>query len=101
MTQIKYNKVSPYFTTQKNTMYLEVLNYRSVPALAKDKLIPITSEYVNRPDLLAYDLYGTTRLWWVFSVRNPNVLKDPIYDMKEGVEIYVTNKEDLLSILNA
>ena len=43
--------------------------------------------YAYRPDLLAFDLYGTPRLWWVFAQRNPNEIEDPIYDFKPGVTI--------------
>jgi hypothetical protein len=28
-------------------------------------------------------------LWWVFSVRNPDTIKDPILDMLPGVKIYL------------
>ena len=44
-------------------------------------------QYENRPDLLAYDLYGDVNLWWVFAVRNKDVIKDPVYDMVAGVTI--------------
>jgi len=37
--------------------------------------------------LLAFDLYGTPRLWWVFAQRNPDQIEDPIYDFKPGVTI--------------
>jgi hypothetical protein len=59
----------------------------------------VASKYENRPDLLAYDLYGDSRLWWVFAVRNPSVIKDSIYDLVSGVSIYIpklaTLKKDL------
>jgi hypothetical protein len=49
----------------------------------------IASTYEYRPDLLAYDLYTDSRLWWVFANRNPNRLKDPYFDFVAGVQIYL------------
>jgi hypothetical protein len=51
--------------------------------------------YSQRPDLLAYDLYGSAKLWWVFSVRNPDVIKDPIYDFVEGAIIRIPRQDDI------
>ena len=55
--------------------------------------------YKNRPDLLAADLYGDAALWWVFAARNPNVLKDPLFDFRPGVTIYIPTKETLVADL--
>jgi hypothetical protein len=54
-----------------------------------------------RPDLLAYDLYNDSKLWWVFSQRNPNTLKDPLFDFVLGTWIYLpqyTTLENALSL---
>jgi len=44
-------------------------------------------------------LYGDPALWWVFVIRNPNVLQDPIFDFQPGVTIYVPQKQNLTSAL--
>ncbi len=95
-----YNKYSPYFKTPQTSWYLDVLTPREIPARDQDKPYQIKEIYRNKPHLLAYDLYGDSRLWWVFSMRNKDVIKDPIYDFVVGLEIVVTSKEDLMSILN-
>jgi hypothetical protein len=84
-----YSKTSPYFTTQIVNGYLDTLNFRDIPNERDDILFEVTSTYENRPDLLAYDLYQDTKLWWVFAVRNKRLLKDPVYDLKAGVKIYL------------
>lgn len=84
-----YNSYSPYFTTEIVNDYLDILNFRDIPVLSDDTLFTLTSTYQYRPDLLAYDLYKDHRLWWVFAVRNKNVLKDPVFDMEAGVKIYL------------
>ena len=84
-----YSKTSPYFTTQISNGYLDTMAFRDVPNERDDILFEVTSTYENRPDLLAYDLYQDARLWWVFSMRNKRLLKDPVYDLKAGVKIYL------------
>lgn len=85
----EYKRTSPYYITQQGTGYLDVMAWRSVPAAADDILFTVTSSYENRPDLLAYDLYNDVDLWWVFSARNPSILKDPVFDLKAGTKIYL------------
>lgn len=85
----QYSKKSPYYTTRENNQYLDVLNHRDIPAEVDDVLWEVTTQYENRPDLLAYDLYGDVNLWWVFAVRNKDVLKDPVYDLYAGQRIYL------------
>ena len=58
-----------------------------------------TSPYANT------DIYGffldvaNSSLWWVFAIRNPNVIQDPIYDFQPGVIIYVPQKQNLTTAL--
>jgi hypothetical protein len=84
-----YSNYSPYADTDLSKGYLDVMNFRTVPAEANDVLFTVTASYTHRPDLLAYDLYQNSSLWWVFAQRNPSVLKDPIYDLEPGVQIYL------------
>ena len=94
-----YSNTSPYSTTQETADYLDVLNPRTLTAELDDQSYTIERTYAYRPDLLAYDLYGSPRLWWVFVQRNPDQLEDPIYDFKPGVTIQLPNKENLLKDL--
>lgn len=75
-----YNNTSPYFTTPQNNLSLDFFSPRTITAEEDDISYTIDGIYAYRPDLLAYDLYGTPRLWWVFAQRNPDVIQDPIYD---------------------
>lgn len=90
-----YRKTSPYFNTSQNSLFLDLLVIRPVPAEADDFLYTIESQYNHRPDLLAYDLYGKAELWWVFTQRNMEILKDPIYDFEPGVAIHLPKKSNL------
>ena len=54
-----------------------MLQIRPIPAEPDDVLYTIEPQYTYRPDLLAFDMYGDKNLWWVFSQRNIEKLKDP------------------------
>jgi hypothetical protein len=94
-----YTKSSPWTTTQQNSLYLELLEIRPVPAESDDFRYIIENQYKHRPDLLAYDLYGNPKLWWVFVQRNMSVLKDPIYDFEPGTTIYLPKRSNLEKFL--
>ena len=85
-----YSKSSPYAQTSvyKNN-FLDVMVNRPIPMDPTDQLFTINQTYNLRPDLLAFDLYNDSRLWWVFAQRNPNRLKDPLFDFVTGVNIYI------------
>ena len=81
---------SPWYDTEIiNNRYLSILNIRSIPASDDDPLYVVQEQYTHRPDLLAFDMYDDYRLWWVFALRNPDVIKDPLRDFKAGTIIYL------------
>lgn len=95
-----YPTTSPYYLTDvyKN-QFLDVYINRNIPKLSDDVYWEITSTYNLRPDLLAYDTYNDSRLWWVFAVRNPNKLKDPMFDFVTGKKIYLPKLSVLKQVL--
>lgn len=94
-----YSKSSAYFGTGQFGQFLDVLEYRAIPKNAGDVEYKIDAVYRHRPDMLAYDLYGDAKLWWVFTSRNPNVLRDPVFDFVPGQTIFIPKKETLVSTL--
>ena len=97
MTNSLYPATSPYYNTGVvNGKFLDVMVDRAIPKLPSDIYWEITVVYNLRPDMLAYDLYGDSRLWWIFASRNPNRLADPLFDFVTGVGIYLP-KSDLLT----
>lgn len=96
---VTYKKTSPWSITQQNNLYLELLTIRPIPAEQDDFKYTIENQYKHRPDLLAYDLYGDPKLWWVFTQRNMDILKDPIYDFEPGVTILIPKKSNLVNYL--
>lgn len=94
-----YSKTSPYTNTSFYGFFLDVADLPEIPIIASDVAYQIDTIYKNRPDLLAYDLYGDQGLWWVFAMRNPNVLQDPVFDFEPGVTIFIPQKQNLVSAL--
>lgn len=95
----EYNATSPYFSTEKYGRYLDVMSFRSFTKRSDDVVYQIEKAYAFRPQMLAYDLYGDPRLWWVFAVRNPDRLKDPVFDFVDGLYIKVPYKQTLIDEL--
>ena len=97
-----YNPASFYYSTPSfsNNQFLDLWNPRPIPKLASDLLFTIPPQYEYRPDLLAYDLYGNPTLSWVFAVRNPNTLIDPLWDFTADTQIYLPQKSTLQTVLS-
>ena len=88
----------PYGKTTINTAgYLDIFVPVPVPVAGDDILYEIIPAYTYRPDLLANDLYGKKELWWVFAQRNPDILKDPVFDFLAGTKIYLPQGSNLQS----
>lgn len=95
----EYTNTSPWYLTQTKQDYLDVLAIRPVSAEVDDFYYTIESQYAFRPDLLAFDLYGESNLWWVFTQRNLDVLQDPVFDFTPGKKIYIPKKSSLFTVL--
>jgi len=100
MATVQYKKSSPWAnTTFAASGHLGQFQIRTIPADDDDVLYELEPQYIYRPDLLSYDIYGTPKLWWVFAQRNMDVLQDPIFDFVPGVQIFLPKKDNLLRAL--
>lgn len=99
MSIVNYNKYSPYHNTPQTSWYLSNWSPIDIGSDITDTLLELKPKYKYRPDLLAYDLYGTVNLWWVFMSRNPDVIVDPVFNMIPGVILYIPSSTRVSSIL--
>ena len=100
MANSLYPPSSPYYNINTvNGKFLDIMVNRQIPTLASDVYWEITPGYDLRPDMLAFDLYGDSKLWWVFASRNPNRLKDPFFDFVTGTGIYLPTSATLQQTL--
>ena len=71
---------SPWARTKiRDGQYLDILKIRPVPEDSDDVIYEIQSQYHQRPDLLAYDMYGSSKLWWVYAQRNMDTRLVSVY----------------------
>jgi hypothetical protein len=95
-----YSASSPWHNTRiTNFGNLDILKIRPIPTSSDDAIYEVQPQYTHRPDLLAYDYYGSSKLWWVFAQRNIEVLKDPVYDLVPGLTIYLPNPDNVKKAL--
>jgi hypothetical protein len=94
-----YDQSSPYYTTQYSQYFLDTMVNRAIPKLPDDQYFTINLTYQYRPDLLAFDLYENSGLWWVFYQRNPNAINKPPIDFTSGTRIYLPKITTLQSVL--
>ena len=94
-----YDATSPYFTTGYSQFFLDAMVNRPIPAQSDDLSFDINLTYQYRPDLLAHDLYGDSRLWWVFYQPNPNTLTKPPLDFVANTSILLPKITTLKSVL--
>ena len=94
-----YNSTSPYYNTGYSQFFLDTMTNRPIPKNVDDQIMLINQTYQYRPDLLAYDLYSNSALWWVFYQRNPNTLTAPPLDFAAGTQIYLPKLSTLRGTL--
>ena len=90
----KYRADSLYRNTKVvSNQYLDTLDLASIDIdNTSTKTVTIQPKHEEKPDLLAYDLYGNAKLWWVFAEYNPDILVDPIIDFVGGMKITVPTR---------
>ena len=86
-----YSKTSPYYFTDQSNGYLDISTFRDIPYQADDVVFTVTPTYMHRPDLLAYDFYQDTGLWWVFAVRNKDIIKEYLHSKDNNTQSSTRN----------
>lgn len=99
MSYVNYSKSSQYFFTNQTSWCLNLLELRIIDQDPSDIEYILGSEYENDPYKLAYDLYKDDKLWWIFCVLNPDILIDPIYDMKPNIIIRIPTSDRVKTTL--
>lgn len=82
-----------------NEKFLDVTKLPKIRESVYDEDYTIDFDVDERPDLLAFKIYGDSNLWWVFALRNPDELIDPIKDFKQGVSIKLPSAESVQNLV--
>ena len=99
MARIEYPRASPYHGTTQTSWMLGRYRHRSIPPHRDDTYVEIMPRHLNRPDRLSQELYGTPVYWWVFSVCNASLIRDPVWDLRVGMTIRIPSAARLRTII--
>ena len=81
--------------TETGNHYYKNIEYPEIPVSADD--IYVISKSTDRIDLLAFDYYNDTQLWWIISKANPDKIKRDSPFITPGTQIRIP--QDIESIL--
>jgi hypothetical protein len=95
----KYGAKSYLKDTGFKTFYLDVATLPSIPLTNGDQ-VQVPPECENRIDLFSYQQYGSSRLWWIIALANADNIRDPTWDFKAGMVVFVPRDEALLSSIS-
>jgi len=91
-----YNNRSFLKNTEFKNFYLDTSQLPSVSLAVGDR-VQVPPECENRIDLFSYQQYGSSRLWWVIALANADIIKDPTWDFKSGMIVFVPRDANLTS----
>lgn len=89
-------------SVEKNRSLKDFLVLRkplNIPQEEGDTFFLITQEFIDRPDLIAYNAYGVSDLWWV--IYEYNEIRDPLHDLKLGQIIRIPELDRVINIIKA
>lgn len=90
-----YKSTSVYGNTKIRNWYLDYWAVKKISPDINDIPYRISANYDMRPDLAANYFYNNSDYWYIFTLRNMDKIKDPIFDFRAGLEIYVPSKKSL------
>jgi len=91
-----YNNRSFLKNTEYKNFYLDTSKLPPVSLTVGDQ-VQVPPECENRIDLFSYQQYGSSRLWWVIALANADIIKDPTWDFKSGMIVFVPRDANLTS----
>lgn len=93
-----YKVQSPYRDTPIIGNFMGYYIHRGIDPQPGDILVTMDNpEFVERPDLLAVEIYGDADLWWVIPVRNG--FEDLMHELQLGVELHIPTPDYVRSVL--
>lgn len=95
------SRLSPYYKTPSSEFFLLNYEHRKIEPDSTDKFVILEDRHKHRPDILSYEIYGDTRLWWIFMNRNLDKIIDPIYSFEPGTILFYPTRERLSYILSS
>lgn len=85
--------------TNFKNFYLDVANLPKIKK-SKGEIVVVPTECEHRIDLFSFQQYGTSRLWWVIALANADIIRDPIWNFKSGLSLFVPRDASILEKLS-
>lgn len=99
-TRLIYRKKDFYSETPiTDKSFLGFLVDRRLFPDPTDIFVIVEKRHVNRPFVLAHDLYGDEGFAWIIIRMNMSILIDPIRDMKENIVLRVPSVERATALM--
>ena len=80
----RYVSSKPIYYGRDRKLTFKTYKKGNYPLSSQDKYMVITPGAEFRPDLIAFDVYGITDVWW--RIMEANNIKD-VFDFRSGVTI--------------
>lgn len=93
-----YTNKSYLRNTGFRKFFLDVAQLPKINTIQGNYVV-VPPECENRMDLFSYQQYGSSRLWWIVALANADMIKDPIWDFKSGMTVFVPKDAALLEKL--
>ncbi|EBS4516340.1 hypothetical protein DQT32_02785 [Salmonella enterica subsp. enterica serovar Braenderup] len=95
----QYSQYSPY-SKVKQTWYLDYNLPAGMAPADSDIEYIVPTQFNEQPWRVAKEFYGNERLYYIFSLLNPDILVDPIYDFTTGTVIRIPTLQRVQNWLN-
>jgi len=92
----RLNKIQVRTDLDTNNRYYKNIEYPSIPEDTND--IYIISRSTDRLDLLAFDYYRDSQLWWIISKANPDKVKRDSFFLNPGLQIRIPSQSNVSAI---
>ena len=83
----RLNKIQVKTDLNTNIRYYKNIEYPPIPEDITD--IYIISKSTDRLDLLAFDYYKNSQLWWIIGKANPDKIKRDSFFINPGLQIRI------------
>jgi len=85
-------------TNRSNKDFLVLRKAIKLEEDSTDTFIIVTQEMEKRPDLVSYNAYGVSELWWV--IYEINQIRDPLFDLKSGQILRIPSLDRVLEAID-
>ena len=92
----RLSKIQVKTDLDTNNRYYKNIEYPSIPEDTND--IYIISRSTDRLDLLAFDYYRDSQLWWIISKANPDKVKRDSFFLNPGLQIRIPSQSNVSAI---